>query len=91
GGEGADTALFGAGAGDDSFVGGDGAWTDSIHIENVTGGPGFGGWTVTLADGTPITDAADHGEIVFDTAVDGIVAMSDGSEMTFESIERLSW
>jgi hypothetical protein len=57
----------------------------------VSGGPGAGGWTLTLDDGTVLTDAAAHGSIDLAPDSSGTVVMSDGSEMTFEGVEKFQW
>lgn len=92
GGVGSDTAYFAEGWGNDQFSGGAaGGWTDTININGVSAGPGFGGWTVTLSDGTLISDNAAHGTLNLGSDVSGVIVMSDGSELTFEGVERLQW
>jgi hypothetical protein len=68
-----------------------GGWTDTVFINGVSGGPGAGGWTLTLDDGTVLTDAAAHGSIDLAPDSSGTVVMSDGSEMTFEGVEKFQW
>lgn len=92
GGAGSDTAYFAEGWGQDQFSGGmAGGWTDTIYINDVSAGPGIGGWTVTLSDGTSFTNGAAHGTLTLGSDVSGVILMNDGSELTFEGVERLQW
>jgi hypothetical protein len=38
-----------------------------------------------------LTDASAHGTIALGQDVSGTVVMSDGSELTFEGVERFQW
>ena len=89
GGEGNDLFLFGAGDGSDVANGGAG-WIDSIRLEGVTGGPdGLNGWTLQFDSGVSATETADGLE--FDADASGMIQLSDGSELTFQGINRIEW
>lgn len=96
GGAGNDTLIGGTGndlitgdAGNDTIDGGaGGGWTDTVEIDN----PGTFGvdWTVELNNGSSIEEqAANYLELTSDA--NGTINLSDGSEITFEGIERIEW
>ncbi len=89
GGQGDDLFIFGAGDGADYFDGGNG-WSDTIQLDGVDGGPGGdSGWTMSLDDGVTYTETDDG--IVFDSEASGKIELADGSELTFEGVEKLEW
>ena len=89
GGQGDDLFIFGAGDGADHFDGGNG-WSDTIQLDGVDGGPGGeGGWTLQLDDGRSFTAGEDG--IDFGDEVAGKIELADGSELTFEGVEKLEW
>jgi len=89
GGQGDDLFIFGAGDGADYFEGGSG-WSDTIQVDGVDGGPGGdSGWTMQLDDGATFTETDDG--IVFDSEASGKIELADGSELTFEGVEKLEW
>ena len=89
GGSGDDLFIFGAGDGADYFDGGNG-WSDTIQLDGVDGGPGGdSGWTMQLDDGATYTETEDG--IVFDSEASGKIELADGSELTFEGVEKLEW
>ncbi|WNJ98798.1 cadherin-like domain-containing protein [Thalassospiraceae bacterium LMO-JJ14] len=89
GGQGDDLFIFGAGDGADYFDGGNG-WSDTIQLDGVDGGPGGdSGWTMQLDDGATYTESEDG--IVFDSEASGKIELADGSELTFEGVEKLEW
>jgi len=89
GGQGDDLFIFGAGDGADHFDGGNG-WSDTIQLDGVDGGPGGeGGWTLELDDGRSFTAGEDG--IDFGGEVAGKIELADGSELTFEGVEKLEW
>jgi len=93
GGAGSDTFHVGLGLGNDQILGGaGGGWTDVILVQNVSAGPGAGGWTVFFGDGSEIaSDAAAHGTIDVGPDATGTIVFSDGGETTFQGIERFQW
>jgi len=89
GGDGDDIFIFGAGDGSDYFDGGNG-WSDTIQLDGVDGGPGGdSGWTLQLDNGATYTETDDG--IVFDSESSGRIELADGSELTFEGVEKLEW
>ena len=89
GGSGDDLFIFGAGDGADYFDGGNG-WSDTIQLDGVDGGPGGdSGWTMQLDDGATYTETEDG--LVFDSEASGKIELADGSELTFEGVEKLEW
>ncbi len=89
GGDGDDLFIFGAGDGSDYFDGGNG-WSDTVQLEDVGGGPGGdGGWALQVEGDIGYTQT-DSG-IEFDEEVAGSITLSDGSELTFEGVEKLEW
>ncbi len=90
GGDGDDMFLFGTGGGNDTVKGGDGSWTDVIRLENADGTSIAGDdWTITLDQGS-ITSTED-GAMVLSEDAEGFIQLSDGSEVSFEGIERIEW
>ncbi len=88
-GQGDDLFIFGAGDGSDYFQGGDG-WSDTVQLDGVDGGPGeAAGWALQVEDGVGYTQ--DESGITFDVEASGSVTLSDGSELTFEGVEKLEW
>jgi hypothetical protein len=51
--------------------------------------PGSGDWTLTLTSGSVLSTAGDETVLSQDAA--GIIHLSDGSEITFQGIERIAW
>ncbi|MEQ8320054.1 MAG: cadherin-like domain-containing protein, partial [Rhodospirillales bacterium] len=89
GGQGDDLFIFGAGDGADYFDGGNG-WSDTIQLDGVDSGPGGdSGWTLQLDEGATYTETEDG--IVFDSESSGKIELADGSELTFEGVEKLEW
>ena len=98
GGEGGDIAwgdagddlfIFGDGAGDNTFHGGAG-WTDSVQLEDVSGGPGGdSGWTLQVEDGATYTETANGLEFEGDAA--GTIVLEDGSELAFDGLDKIEW
>ncbi|MCG8356550.1 MAG: hypothetical protein MI920_13345 [Kiloniellales bacterium] len=92
GGSGSDLFIFQEGS-DDQVYGGTGAsWTDSVHLDGAAGGsPGTYGvdWTISLTSGSITDTQADHLDLSQDAA--GTITLQDGSQVTFEGIERIEW
>ena len=84
-----DLFIFGAGDGSDYFDGGDG-WTDTISMEGVDGGPGGdSGWTLQVDDDAAFTQTEDG--IDFEGDASGTIQLSDGSELTFDGVDKIEW
>ncbi|MDP6709033.1 MAG: hypothetical protein QF893_22045 [Alphaproteobacteria bacterium] len=89
GGDGSDALIFASGAESDYFSGGEaGGWTDVIQVQGEAAPPG-GDWTVDLTEGSVLETGADYLVLSEDTA--GTVTLSDGSDLTFEGVERIEW
>jgi len=89
GGQGDDLFIFGAGDGADYFQGGDG-WSDTVQIDGVDSGPGGdSGWTLQVDEGAGYTET-DSG-VEFDAEASGVITLADGSELTFDGVEKLEW
>ncbi|MEO5338670.1 MAG: hypothetical protein H7841_17565 [Magnetospirillum sp. WYHS-4] len=87
--DGSDVFVFGSGDGTDIASGGTG-WTDTIHLEDVTGGPGGdAGWTLDVQGTVQITQTEDG--LVFGSEASGTIRLDDGSELTFQGIEKIEW
>ena len=92
GGAGSDIAYFGVGGGRDTFDGGaGGGWTDTVIVDGGGTGPGQGGWTVILSDGTELAAEGATGSLDLGNDASGTIVLADGSEMTFDNLERISW
>jgi hypothetical protein len=89
GGNGEDLFLFGMGEGSDSADGGYG-WTDTIRLENSDGTSiDTSDWTISLDTGSVSSQDDDSMDLSSDAT--GVITLSDGSEISFEGIERIEW
>jgi len=89
GGDGDDLFIFGSGDGADYFNGGDG-WSDTVQLEGVDSGPGGdSGWTLQVDEGTTYTET--ESGVEFDAEASGSIVLADGSELTFDNVEKLEW
>ena len=87
---GSDLFIFAEGNGNDLVSGGQGGgWTDVIQLENASGGAPTAGWTYVIDQGTVETSGADFLDLSEDAA--GSITLADGSEVSFEGIERIEW
>ncbi|MCV6612921.1 MAG: VCBS domain-containing protein [Amphritea sp.] len=91
GGDGSDTYVFNPFDGNDSFSGGTGGgWTDVIQLSTDGSSDPGDPWTITVNGQEMDYDlAAQALELNPDTS--GVVTMADGSELTFEGIEKIEW
>ena len=91
GGAGSDTYVFNPFDGNDSFSGGTGGgWTDTIQLGTDGSADPGDPWTITVNGQELDYDlAAQALELNPDTS--GVVTMADGSELTFEGIEKIEW
>jgi len=92
GGRGNDSFLFDSQVtfGDDEVFGGSGGdWTDVIQLQNEANAPNSGDWTVSITSGSILESTPDH--LVLSEDAEGIISMTDGSEIIFEGIERIEW
>ncbi|MSO93216.1 MAG: tandem-95 repeat protein [Rhodospirillales bacterium] len=90
-----DLFIFGSGDGSDYFDGGSG-WSDTIQLQDVSGGPGGdSGWTMHLdgagsGQGGASYTQTDH-SIVFNGETSGSITLADGSELAFDNVEKIEW
>ncbi len=89
GGAGNDLFVLDARSGQDSFDGGRG-WTDSVEL---SADAAAGNWTVELENGDTYNkaDLAGQDELLLDQDSSGSVTLQDGTELTFENLERIEW
>ena len=90
GGDGSDLFIFQEAGGTDFVSGGAaGGWTDTLELQDAAGGTPTGGWTYNLTTGAVSETGADYLVLSDDAA--GTITLADGSEVTFEGIERIEW
>ncbi|MHA1524604.1 MAG: cadherin domain-containing protein, partial [Alphaproteobacteria bacterium] len=94
GGDGNDLFIFGEGDGSDTIDGGNGgSWTDTIQLQDANGGNDIGtfgtDWTLSLSDGS-IT-SQDANSITLSEYADGTIVLQDGSQISFEDIDQITW
>ena len=90
GGAGADTYLMAEEGGDDVFHGGAGAgWTDIVVLQDANGNAPTDGWVLELTQGEQVSSGTGHIDLSQDSA--GTVTMEDGSVLTFDGVEKLTW
>ena len=82
-----------AGDGDDKVFGGKGSsWTDTIHLDDASGGDNIGifgtDWTLVLSEGSATVNAD---SIDLSDDADGTIILQDGSRIEFEDIEQIEW
>jgi Ca2+-binding RTX toxin-like protein len=94
GGGGSDLFIFQEGDGIDTIHGGaGGGWTDTIRLEDASGGNDIGSygadWTIDLSSGSVDGQGADYIDLSDDAS--GTITLQDGSQVSFEEIERIEW
>ena len=81
---------FGDGDGNDTVSGGTaGGWTDTIQLQGVNGDYTQGDWTLTLTTGS-VQSQGDNALTLTEDAA-GTITTSDGSILTFDSVEQIQW
>ena len=89
GGSGDDLFVYLKGNGSDSINGGTG-WTDTIQFDQSGGSMNFGtDWTVSLTSGSIVSQG--QNELVLSNDADGVIAVSDGSQISVTDVERIHW
>ncbi|MBL4712650.1 MAG: tandem-95 repeat protein, partial [Gammaproteobacteria bacterium] len=100
GGSGNDSA-FGAGGNDtyvmdllggsDYFSGGDGGgWTDAIDVSEMTVIDPDNPWTIEV-DGAQVEYDLAAGALAMNPDTVGVITFGDGSELSFDGVERIEW
>jgi len=100
GGSGNDTAFGEAGNdtyvmnpfdGSDTFSGGDGGgWIDVIDISAMAANDPTNPWTIEVS-GVQVEYDLATGALEFNPDTAGVISFSDGSELTFDGIEKIEW
>ncbi|MDV7340568.1 cadherin-like domain-containing protein [Terasakiella sp. A23] len=89
GGEGNDIFHFGEGSGNDIVDGGEG-WMDTVELINEDGtAVSEDDWTIELSSGSIEEQAEGYMELSNDA--EGTITFADGSELTFDGVERFEW
>ncbi len=86
-GEGDDLFLFAEGGGFDVLDAG-GGWTEVIKLQGKPGQMNVD-WTLNLTEGEVVESGEDYAVLTQDSA--GSINLSDGSELTFEGVDRVEW
>ncbi|WP_349358517.1 cadherin domain-containing protein [Stappia sp.] len=95
GGDGADLFIYAAGDGSDTVAGGaGGGWVDVLDLGG--GDPSALGdygtdWTVTITEGSIVTDDSANGTLTLSDDASGYVDLQDGSRIDFSEIEQVQW
>jgi len=91
GGEGNDTYVMNPFDGSDYFAGGEGGgWTDAIDISAVAANDPDNPWTIEV-DGLQVEYEIAEGALALDPDTAGVISFGDGSELSFEGVERIEW
>jgi Ca2+-binding RTX toxin-like protein len=89
GGAGDDLFIYFRGHGSDSVNGGSG-WVDTIQLDQSAGSLQFGtDWTVDLTSGSIVSQGPN--ELVLSNDADGVISVSDGSQISATDIEHINW
>ena len=92
GGDGMDTFFVMESGGNDVIIGGGGGWTDTIEVTNLaTSGAPEASWTVSIDGGDTFDISSETGFLDLDADRSGSIVFSDGSEVSFEGIEKIEW
>jgi large repetitive protein len=85
-----DLFIFGPDSGKDSFIGGDGDWTNTVQLEGTTGTfNDDANWTLVVDDDVSFTET--EAGIVFEEAASGTIQFDDNSELDFEDVSEIIW
>ena len=89
--DGSDLFIFQPGNGDSDYVSGGsgGGWTDTIQLQASGIGHLDMDWTLSLDSGSIDTSGLGSYDLTDDAS--GTITFADGSEITFEGIERIEW
>ena len=94
GGAGSDTFIYYKGDGTDTVAGGTGAsWTDLIELRD--GGAALGtygvDWTLSISSGSIISTDTTNEIITLSQDAAGTIYFNDGANISFTSLERVTW
>ena len=89
--EGNDTYVMNPFDGKDYFDGGEGGgWTDAIDVSSIAANDPDSPWTV-IVDGDAVEYDLAAGALELNPDTAGVITFGDGSELTFEGVERIEW
>ncbi|GBF28145.1 leukotoxin [bacterium MnTg02] len=93
GGDGSDLFIFAEGDGNDTALGGGGVWTDTVLLQDASGGSNIGifgvDWTLNLTEGS--IQSQDANSITLSDEADGTITLQDGSVFDFTDFERIEF
>jgi Ca2+-binding RTX toxin-like protein len=90
--DGNDVFVFQSGQGTDTIDGGAGGWTDSIQLDGFYGQTAEQGWTLQLDNGDSISSINNiDGEMFLSDDSSGMIIFDDGSTITFDNIDKITW
>ncbi|VAW50728.1 T1SS secreted agglutinin (RTX) [hydrothermal vent metagenome] len=91
GGEGNDTYVMNPFDGSDYFSGGDGGgWIDTIDITTMAANDPDNPWTIEVA-GVQVEYNLAAGALELNPDTAGVITFNDGSELSFDGVERIEW
>ena len=86
-----DTYVMDLLGGNDSFSGGDGGgWTDVIDVSEMTMIDPDNPWTIEV-DGAQVEYDLAAGALEMNPDTAGVITFGDGSELSFDGVERIEW
>src|SRR3990167_6516249 len=94
---GSDLFIFGKNSGKDTVDGGKGgSWIDTIRLEDVQGPPADNlknpdNWTLKVSDKSSYSIDHENQILQFKGEGSGTITLADGSELTFNNIEKIEW
>jgi Ca2+-binding RTX toxin-like protein len=92
GGDGNDAFTVFEAGGSDIVQGGAGSWTDVINVQNAGGtGAPDADWTISIDGGTDVAVSSNAGFLDLGADRSGTITFDDGSEVSFDGIERIEW
>ncbi|PCJ83228.1 MAG: hypothetical protein COA54_15725, partial [Thiotrichaceae bacterium] len=91
GGEGNDTYVMNPFDGSDYFSGGEGGgWIDTIDVSEIAANDPDNPWTLVV-DGMQVEYDLAAGALELNPEAAGVVSFNDGSELSFDGVERIEW
>ncbi|WP_263627221.1 beta strand repeat-containing protein [Stappia stellulata] len=95
GGDGSDLFLYTLGDGNDTVAGGaSNSWIDILELGDGSAmqlGDYGTDWTVTITQGSILTDDSANGQLDLSQDAAGYIDMQDGSRIDFQEIEQIQW
>ncbi|MCR9243344.1 MAG: cadherin-like domain-containing protein, partial [Rhodobiaceae bacterium] len=90
--DGSDLFIFETGNGDSDYIdgGSSSSWTDTIQLQANGGGYNEMDWTLNLDSGSSI-ESTGNGSYDLSEDASGTITFADGSEISFDNIERIEW